>query len=359
MNSKYIFSFFIGFFFLSCCIAGFNIIVDPLGNNGVISQKYKPIYNERTQKYNAIIKDEGYKKYSRYLLGSSRILNIHLDDKPFLKDLYNFGISGGINQQKFFVLEELCKKQPPEVVYFQIRFENFIEKPWESPKDFANHFVDDPSSKLSFLLNSQLVKLSVRTLGYAAKDRKIAYLNKDGSITYREKENKIKTNGFDFSNKRFITSALEWKPRGTNYAIESFQKIKDLADKYKVKLVPFIVPEHGALFTYLMNSSRRDEYLQARRDLIDIFGWYYDFCGTHPVNMDNTNYYDSAHYRVNVGDMILGRILEREDMQEEGYGMKITADNVEEHIKNLQKEAVNSSFQQEVVAATKKMTNKE
>ena len=65
---------------------------------------------------------------------------------------------------------------------------------------------------------------------------------------------------------------------------------------------------------------------------------YYDFSGLNEIAVDNHNYYDTVHYRPVVGDKIIDRVFGMEESPPRGFGVWVTKDNVEEHIRDLENE---------------------
>lgn len=116
-------------------------------------------------------------------------------------------------------------------------------------------------------------------------------------------------------------------------AMHEIQEIKDLADENGIDLIVFINPMSRVNYLEI----DLDEFNEFKRRLAEITG-YYDFSGLNKIAVDNHNYYDTAHYRPNVGDKIVDRIFGMEESFPRGFGVWVTKDNIEEHICDLENE---------------------
>lgn len=135
------------------------------------------------------------------------------------------------------------------------------------------------------------------------------------------------------NDKKFLRSSRKVGNR-LDETIKDMQDIKDLADQYGIELVVFINPTHRT--TYL--DLDLDEFNEFKRRLANITG-YYDFSGINAVTTDNYNYYDTAHYRPFVGDMMIDRMFGAEEYPSiRGFGVWVTKDDVEAHIHELESE---------------------
>jgi hypothetical protein len=57
---------------------------------------------------------------------------------------------------------------------------------------------------------------------------------------------------------------------------------------------------------------------------------YYNFSGVNDVTTDNSLYWETSHYKMEVGDMIIDTIFNNktdEQLHEQGFGYYVTKDN--------------------------------
>lgn len=98
----------------------------------------------------------------------------------------------------------------------------------------------------------------------------------------------------------------------------------------------FVNPIH--LLTY--RATNLDEFDEFKRKLADITS-YYDFSGVNDITTNNYYYYETSHYRPMVGDMIIHRIFNEPKDSSSTFGHWVTKDNVDEHIKKINKDLEN------------------
>lgn len=115
--------------------------------------------------------------------------------------------------------------------------------------------------------------------------------------------------------------------------IQTFSELKSLCDENDIELIVFINPIHRT--AYLANNL--DEFNEFKRRLAEVTN-YYDFSGLNKVTMNNNYYLETTHYRFIVGDMIVQRIFHPE--QGVNFGVWVTKDNVEGHIRELEKQII-------------------
>jgi hypothetical protein len=118
-------------------------------------------------------------------------------------------------------------------------------------------------------------------------------------------------------------------------AIEDLGEIVRLAEAHHVRLVLFINPLHKNVF---LDSGL--DFDRFKRALSHLSG-FYDFSGLNSVTTDNYNYYETSHYRWNVGDLVLARILNDRNIKvPEDFGQWVTAENIDLHLKALRQQVI-------------------
>ena len=133
--------------------------------------------------------------------------------------------------------------------------------------------------------------------------------------------------------KKFLESKYHVLGNRINETIKVVSELKALCDDNNIELVVFINPIHR--ITYLANNL--EEFNEFKRRLAEVTD-YYDFSGLNEVTMNNNYYLETTHYRMVVGDMIVQRIFHPE--QGTNFGVFITKDNVEGHLRDLERQVI-------------------
>lgn len=292
----------------------FNITIDPYGKqNHFCDIKYKPVLNERGQKYNYIFNEKNIKKYDSLILGSSRVMKVVPSNSKFTKDFYNFGVHVANNAEKLFLIEEWLKVKKLKKVYLGIDYYNFHQN--KRPL-----YVDTSSYKNDFnanYLSIQTLKLGYKSLINKIKDQPITFFNRDGSINYFNKDSLIAQGKYDFSIKKFqneAISSLKENMVSNPFVVEEkvfdiLKQIKVLSIKYGFELYVFITPSQQEVFKELKNyRDLNKKFLYIDKKIVDIFGKVYKFYHDDKYNQDTRNFYDVVHYRGVLGDKIIDRL---------------------------------------------------
>lgn len=200
------------------------------------------------------------------------------------------------------------------------------------------------------LLSSNMLNDSIRTVKKnmtgVENDYYIAGYNykENKTVDHNMLFNKILTNNFLVS--RYTYGCYE-------YGLDRLQIFKESINmfaKEDTKVILFISPMHVRQLIALDNLGLMPEYLNWIRDLAEIVGninntynnsvQLWDFSGFNDITMEkipeNKNiqmkyYWESSHYKTKVGDMILKRILDKNEIQYD-FGLQLNSINIEEHI---------------------------
>lgn len=117
--------------------------------------------------------------------------------------------------------------------------------------------------------------------------------------------------------------------------LQDMKDIVDLARKHHIRLTVFINPIH--VTTYLDAVPAQFNRFKSR--LAEITD-YYDFSGINSITTNNINYYETSHYRVNIGDLIVYRIFKNITPDPE-FGVYVTRSTIDGHIRRLNEQLVN------------------
>ena len=117
---------------------------------------------------------------------------------------------------------------------------------------------------------------------------------------------------------------------GIRIALRDMREIKKLCDENNIELIVFTNP------MYYITHVRSLEigYLNFLKGLADITD-FYNFSGLNEITMNNNNYLETSHYRAEIGDLIIDVIWNGkkfDGLYNQGFGMKINRDNINELI---------------------------
>ena len=303
---------------LVCGVYGFvfifNLLIDPYGKQNLLCSKvYKPILNERAEKYDYIFYENHIEDYDSIVLGSSRVMRILPSSLNKIGKFYNFGISFANNAEKLFILKEWLKKKDLKTVYLGLDYFNFHKNMYPmlvKKEKFKKISYSDYFSFNTF-------KLSLKALKFQILDKPKTFFNNDGSINYMEKDRLIKENRYDFSKKRYETEAkniVNTFMITNTFIIDDrvfgvLKEMKKLSLENGFKLKVFLTPaQKQVLYELSKHPKLLKKFYIIQQRLIKIFGNIYDFGVLNKTNKDRKNFYDPYHYRSNVGNKIIARL---------------------------------------------------
>ncbi|MBL0687422.1 MAG: hypothetical protein JJV94_06330 [Sulfurospirillum sp.] len=336
-------------FFFSCTLllSATNYTIDPFNIFHTKILKHQFQMNERFMKIEYLEKHN--KEFNGYMFGSSRIgttppsvIEKYIPNSK----IYNFSISGAnlydyITHLRYFIEH----KYPIETIYLQLDIDN-MNSFGRSSSDYLRKlhpYTLNQSLNLYYMsyLNG-LFPLNIKgkilkNINYT--DRTDYFLD-IGISTKPDKEKAIKDDykkfqqGVSSFNKKVSRTV---KYGRANQNLEALKNIKKLCENNNIKLYLFTTPHNKNM----MDMFKIDEYLRYLEDLSSIVD-FYDFSGYNTITMDNYNYYEWSHYRPLVGTVIAGRIFNDPSIKvPDDFGVFITQDNIEKHLKNLRKQIKN------------------
>lgn len=127
---------------------------------------------------------------------------------------------------------------------------------------------------------------------------------------------------------RFREEQEKHKVHRVDETLAEIAAIKNLADEHDIELLVFINPIYYK--TYEANDAGALESFKRR--LAEITN-YYDFSGRNEITMDSYYYYETSHYRPLVGDMMIDRMFHQSADAPADFGVYVTPENIEEHLK--------------------------
>lgn len=117
--------------------------------------------------------------------------------------------------------------------------------------------------------------------------------------------------------------------------LQKISELRALAAEHGIHLTVFFNPIHKT--TYL--DTDHDKMFYFKKKLADILD-FYDFSGLNSITTNNYYYYETSHYRLIVGDMMLKRMFGYPSQVRvpSDFGVLVTKKNVDHHIKMLRRQ---------------------
>ena len=343
---KYLIIFFISLFIVSAVLAGFNIAVDPFGVFGdrfIDWYAYDMTQNPRIAKIAYI--DKHHDEYDSYIIGSSKTssysvekLNEYYGGAHF----YNMIMYGGDLYDAQKTAEYLINNYNVKNIILNIGIEEMYKYNYEDDATKGNLHakVDNRNLPLFYLkyafLNPQY---SINKLT-ALAERDYLPTENDVFVPETGAYNKDVRDAEGISD---LISYMENNPNfyvyrednrhGVNMdkAVESVRIVKDLCESRGIDFKLIASP----LFdTEIEDYDYNDlcQYWQKLADVSDI----YDFTGYSPISMDPRYFYDDAHFRNSVGDMVLAWIFGDTDKYiPDGFGHSTRSENAYEYAQQI------------------------
>ncbi len=113
--------------------------------------------------------------------------------------------------------------------------------------------------------------------------------------------------------------------------LEEIRETVDLLKAHGVRLIVFINPIHKA--TYL--ATGLEKFFLFEKELSRITD-FYDFSGLNSITTNNYYYYETSHYRLKVGALILARIFNDSSVKvPDDFGVLVTKGNIDQHLADL------------------------
>ncbi len=144
---------------------------------------------------------------------------------------------------------------------------------------------------------------------------------------------------FDYTNTEPAWSDY-YRPREEIYS--EIREIIELCDEYDINLRFFTNPING--YTYVKDIA--NGYLVFLRDLTEVTE-YYNFSGFNDITMDMSHYYETSHFDAYVANKVIDRVYYGKvdkKLEEQGFGVYVTRENVDDLMDILYGQAINYAF---------------
>lgn len=319
--------------------ASFSIMLDPFNvfhvmnirDNGV-----EPNKNYIKMKY--ILANP--EKFNAFLFGSSRVGTIHTDKiKLHGQRVYNMTYSVGLPSEHLDNMKTfLANNIIPSAIYIGVDNISYTNR----KESHLNDFLRCP---YEYLHNDFIHFCSLYVFSSAAAESVDTIIKHSSSENFADRfyqygwwSDYDRTTNFDWSKVRYIPSSnnnIDKKLMHEN--LSYIKEIAKLCTEHNIKLVIFTNPMH--CITYM--KALEKNYLEFLEELAYITE-FYNFSGLNDITLDNNNYFETSHYKPETGDLIINIMcneISYPKLEAQGFGVKVTRDNIHELINMLRTQA--------------------
>lgn len=332
----------------------FNVAIDPYNvlNSPTFSgiNVLKPEQDKQNKLFKAV--EVMRFKPKIILLGSSRIVLGLNPEHPSLlngNNTYNLGIPGVHVYELRRYLEHVIVNQPnlKQVVIgidffmfndfnknsFQVQ-ENLLEKTAIPLQDLLN---------IVFSLEGFEASKTTIALNRKASDLTPYYLNgmRDNKKTDESNDNKETMKSIFLKGiKRYLNDSNYYKNYSLNVSLTEFKKVIDICRDRNIDVKVFISPEHTTQMEAIRVAGLWSVFEEWKRQVSTITPVWdfaeYNKITTESINNEMQYFLDSTHYRKEVGDKILNRVLSyQQEPESDDFGVLITPENIESHLAKI------------------------
>ena len=285
-------------------------------------------------------------KFNGFIFGSSRVTALHPEKINNGEKVYNMTYPAGLPCEHLANIKTfLANNIKPAKIYmafdsmsYTALYSEHITKPINCPYEYLR---DNPEQFYSLYLNAAV---TFQSLGKIIKHSPVKNFvdnfykygwefdyNMDSKFDW---DKAVPSLG-DFNDKKFVDSALN-----------DIREIVKICRENNIKLVIFTNPMH--YITYLASLERNYIYFLTELAKITEF---YNFSGLNAITLDNNNYLETSHYKAEVGDIIINILCNDEaypELEAQGFGVKITRENVNNLLDLLESQAKNFISQKNI-----------
>ena len=281
-------------------------------------------------------------KFSGYMFGSSRVGSIHTE-KINDGNIYNMTYSMGVPVEHLANIRTmLTNNVRPSVIYMGLdgisyleKAENHLSQPWRCPYEYLHN---DPEYFYSLMLNpyySMRALLRIIT-STTPKDK-----SSDPDIFYSygwwaDYDTNL---NFDWNKVRYIYKQNDktYNRKIISKALDIIMDIADLCRDNNVRLVLFTNPMYCVTHMETVDM----DYMYFLEGLAKIAD-FWNLSSLNDITMNKANYIDSSHYNSYIGDKMIHIMCSGDTYQElqaQGFGVKVTNENVKDFINFLKQQA--------------------
>lgn len=272
-------------------------------------------------------------KYDAYCFGSSRVGNIDLKKINNGYNYYNMTYSEGIPKEWLEDIKILIKHNV-SIKQIMIGIDDFSFR--VNPESHESQYLRKPYQENNF---NTYISYILKMPSKPVTDKGIMSIfdiYDSGRPLHPAVDERIESDIEGHINGEKFRKGTPYGGNRIDKTIAEIKEIKEITAANGIELIVFINPIN--LLTYRANNL--EEFDEFKRELAEITS-YYDFSGLNDITKNNYYYYETSHYRPLVGDMIVNRIFNEPENDDSKFGYWVTKDNVNAHIKTLNKDLSN------------------
>lgn len=336
-------------------LSSYNYLTDPYGifTDAFLKLGYEPGYepNQHYAKMRYVIN----KKHSwdSYLFGSSRVGKIDPDLIPG-GSYYNMSYSEGVPGEHLSDIRILLKNGiPVKNVMIGLDNTSYTFRPADHTGQILRHPYDETLLKRIYFLIKYLCfapRISIERYVRFIRNEHVIVFDIEGNGMQRlEKVDKnIESNiEMHVRSDRFLKAniipfdvASEAKYRASiDDTLKDIEDIIDLSKRYQFNLYFFVNPTHKIYYLY----SNPNHFVLFKEKLAQITN-YWDFSGINTITTNNYYYYETSHYRIMVGNLMVCKMTNCDNINvPEDFGVYITQGNINDHITKQRDDLIENS----------------
>jgi len=297
---------------------------DAIRDNGIEQ-------NSNYIKMNYILENPN--KYDSYLFGSSRVGAIHTENIADA-NCYNMTYSEGLPKEHLDNLKTMVSNGIiPKRIYMGVDSLSYTLSPKEHQTEHSRisyeYAKENPIDFLLLYCDPHMALQSLKTTkqytpvaGYAERFYNVGWWCEYGRESTINKDNAPTILGIH----NLMDETLEY-----------IAEMVAICNDNNIEFIVFTNPMH-----YIAHYDSGDIYLEFLEELADITD-YYNFSGLNDITLNHCHYVDTSHYNAETGDLMLEFLagnVPNASLLEQGFGMYVTSENVDDLITLLNSQYV-------------------
>ena len=275
-----------------------------------------------------------------FIFGSSRVGAIN-PDKIKSSGVYNMTYSAGLPSEALNNIKTFLKNNiRPSCIYLGVDSYSYTDS-------MRAHLSQQLRCPYEYLYNNFLHFLSLY-INPAIAIRSLPFLFDGKSYIDPESFYRVGTqiiyeykSSFNWQDNKLKPSlgplTKDSVPDNRKAALISIREIAEICRSNEIKLIIFTNPMHNITYTASLNLGYF-EFLEGLAEISD----FWNFSSLNDITLSNDCYHETSHYKAEVGDIIIDIMCNGKtysDLQAQGFGVKVTHNNIKAFIDMLSKQA--------------------